>query len=442
MAEAKPPSTSDLLLLILGFQIMKDPDLSAHSGADYYLNPTKKGEERTLRETVSNQPLLKSPQAAWASVRFRDWLIATLFGNIADKKHDFTAISEPVRYSMDLLGKKFDRYSDGMSDEIKAALLSSVLKLERTFYSTLTFGISTQKVDNKEVFVFGAGMRRRAQLILNGDEALQVDAEFFVPFIILPNHQHGSEVASSFVRSINAGITLKNTTENLLRPDKDDKIVSIRFNFRIPFTVEGDKELQTKFGTPEVNFQKKIKNALDWTEFKDWEPFLEEYCAREQVSELLNSPMGPLLAEKISDGSGVTDLFLKQSKRDEIKANLPKFKEDIEDTFYLLKHVKEWQPPDPKDPEPRSGSRKLGSMLKSLGVMSGKPPSGGDIEYSFKLASKVTVWTILDAIIGELDGFPRLCQRAGFKERQVQPHCGDACCRQNEEILRRGRTRL
>ena len=250
-------------------------------------------------------------------------------------------------------------------------------------------------------------MRRRSELWLNHDEALQVDAEFFVPFLILPNHEHGPEVSSSSVRSICAGITLRNTKENLLRPDKDDKIVAMRFNLRVPFKAEeGDKELQTQFGKPEINFQKKIKNALDWEEFKDWEPFLEEYCARPQVGELLNSPMGPLLAEKISDGSGVTDLILKQSKRDEIKANLTQAKEDVKDTFYLLKHVWEWQPPDPKDPEPTSGSRKLGSLLKSLGFMSGKPPSGGDIEYSFKLAPKVTVWSVLNRIIDELDGFP------------------------------------
>ncbi len=109
------------------------------------------------------------------------------------------------------------------------------LKLERTLYSTLTFGISKQKIDDKEVLLFGAGMRRRAQLWLNHDEALQVDAEFFVPFLILPNHDHGPEVSSSSVRSICAGITLKNTREQALRPDKDDKIVAMRFNLRIPF---------------------------------------------------------------------------------------------------------------------------------------------------------------------------------------------------------------
>lgn len=407
MADAKPPSTSDLLLLIPGFQFVKNPDTTAHSGEDYYLNPPVRTDERTLRETVSNPLYLNSPKAAWDKVRFRDWLIATLIGNIAGKKHDFSAISEPVLYSFDLLGNKFDRNIDGMSDEIKQALLSSALNLERTLYSTLTLGISKQRVDNKEVLLFGAGMRRRAQLFLNHDEALQVDAEFFIPFVILPNHDHDPEVLSSSVRSMCAGITLKNTRENVLRPDKDDKIVAIRFNLRIPFKAnEVAKDLQTQFGSPEIHFEKKLKNALDWEKFDDWKAFLEDYCEREEVGELLNSPMGPLLAEKISDGSGVTDLYLKQSKRDEIKANLARAKEDIADTFYMLKHVWEWEPPDPTDPEPKSGSRKLGSLLKSLGVMSSKPPSSGDIEYSFKLGSNVTPWSILNAIIAELDGFP------------------------------------
>ncbi len=57
MADAKPPSTSDLLLLIPGFQIVKDPDLTAHSGEDYYLNPPVRSDERTLRETVRTRSI-------------------------------------------------------------------------------------------------------------------------------------------------------------------------------------------------------------------------------------------------------------------------------------------------------------------------------------------------------------------------------------------------
>ena len=106
MADAKPPSTSDLLLLMMGLQIVKAPDKTADSGEDYYLNPPLQTRERTLRETTGNPQYLNNPLAAWREVRFRDWLISKLFAAITDNKHDFTAISEPVLYSMDLLGKK------------------------------------------------------------------------------------------------------------------------------------------------------------------------------------------------------------------------------------------------------------------------------------------------------------------------------------------------
>src|SRR6185369_4196267 len=118
--------------------------------------------------------------------------------------------------------------------------------------------------------------------------------------------------------------------------------------------------------------------------------------------------MGPLLAEKISGPESVTDLFSdKQKKIDEFKAVYPQFKEDLDDTLYLLKHVYEWQPPDKAEPEPNSGSQRLGTVLANLGLMSStKPPSGGEMEYSFKVDPKITPLSVLDRVIDELDGFP------------------------------------
>src|SRR5262245_62456063 len=59
-----------------------------------------------------------------------------------------------------------------------------------------------------------------------------------------------------------------------------------------------------------------------------------------------------------------TTLFRsRQSKRDDIKKNIKKVGEDLKDTLFLLKHIWEWQPPEKKDTEPHSGSRKLGSLL-------------------------------------------------------------------------------
>src|SRR6185369_17797629 len=404
MAEAKPPSTSDLLLLITGLDVVKAPDLTADFGEDYYLNPRKGNEERTLRETISNTKYLLDPFDAWRGVKFRDWLLSTLFGNITDHKHDFTTISQPVLYSMDLLGKKYSLGDPGTSNEIKKVLTLEESGRERTFFQTLTFGISKQQVGPNQVFLFGAGIRRRVELwMASHDEALQVDAEFFLPFFILPNHKHGDDVSSSFARSMSAGIVLRNSREQALYPDKDPDLIAIRFNLRIPFKTEtlttGNKELQTQFGKPEINLQKKVKNSLTWAPFAGWKTFLEAYCKdRKEVHELLNSPMGPLLAEKISGPESVTDLISSgQKKVDEFKAVYPQFKEDLDDTLYLLKHVYEWQPPDKAEPEPNSGSQRLGTVLANLGLMSStKPPSGGEMEYSFKVDPNITPWSVLD----------------------------------------------
>src|SRR4029079_11942802 len=248
MADAKPPSPSDLLQLMTGLLLVKAPDTTADSGEDYYLKPPVQTRIRTLRETSGNPLYLFNPLAAWKEVRFRDWLISKLFAGITDNKHDFTAISEPVLYSMDLLGKKYEIGAPGITEAIEQLLLTEETKRERTLFSTLTFGITKQQEGTKEVLLFGAGMRRRVELWLNEGEALQLDAEFFVPFGILPNHDHDDEVTSSKVRSINAGISLKNTKEQALWSEKDTELVAMRFNLRIPFKAQtltdGDKDLQ------------------------------------------------------------------------------------------------------------------------------------------------------------------------------------------------------
>jgi hypothetical protein len=398
MADAKPPSTSDLLQLVTGLQKVKAPDTTADSGEDYYLNPPVQTRERTLRETFANPLYLLNPLAAWKEVRFRDWLISKLFAGITDNKHDFTAISEPVLYSLDLLGKKYEIGAPGVSKAIEQALRTEETKRERTLFSTLTFGITKQQAGTKEVLLFGAGMRRRVELWLNEGEALQLDAEFFVPFLILPNHGHGEEVTSAKVRSISAGISLKNTKEQALWPEKDTELVAMRFNLRIPFKAsEVNNDLQTEFGTPEINIQKKIRNALNWQKFDGWKDFLEKFVERKEVKDLLDAPMGPLLGEKISDGAGVTDIILKQSKREELKANMSQVKEDLDNTLGLLKNIWEWQPPDEEEHEGHPASRKLIKVLNSLGFMSGD---------KFKLAANLTVWSVVDRIIDELDGFP------------------------------------
>jgi hypothetical protein len=387
---------------------VKTPDLTADSGEDYYFNEVNLEEQRTLRETKPNGGWLGSPQSAWDGVRFRDWLIATVFGNIAGKKHDFVAITEPVVYSKDVLANTFTPHMGGVTDAVKQALVAES-GLERTYFSTLTFGISKHVFGGKEVFVFGGGMRRRVQLWLTSQEAYQVNVEFFVPFFALPGHNHGDEVSSAWVRSICAGIAVTNTRGEALGKDDNKEVVGMRFNFRIPFKADPnteDIELNTQFGAPEINIQKKVKDGIDWEKFTGWKKFLEEFVGRPAVADLLNAPIGPLLAEKISDNSGVKDIILKQSKRDQIKTDLTKVKKELDETLDLLKNIWEWQPPDKKGAEPHSGSRKLGNLLASLGFLSSKPAGGGDFEYSLKVATGVTIWSVLDALLNELDGFP------------------------------------
>lgn len=414
MAEAKPPSTSDLLFLITGLHLLKNPDTTADLGEDYYLNPPKQTDERTLRETNLNSRYLSSPEAAWDGVRFRDWLIARLFGEIAGKKHEFQAISEALLFSKDVLAKSFTRDMAGVTDAIRDALLSKSSK-ERSYFSTLTFGISKQKVGSKDVYLFGAGFRRRAQLFLTSEEALQADVECFVPFFILPNSDHGSDVSSSSVRSFCAGIAITNSRDHALGMDDGKELVAMRFNLRIPFKAElvDETELRTEFGKPEINIEKRVKESSSptpskkWEKFTNWKKFLDqEYFERPEIGELLNCPIGPLLAEKISDGSGVKDLILKQSKRDEIKTSIAQVKEDLDDTLSLLKNIWEWEPPDKKKAEPNSGNRRLGSLLVSLGFMTAKPAGGGDFDYTFKVPSDLKVWNVVDRILDELDGFP------------------------------------
>lgn len=416
MAEAKPPSTTDLLLLIAGLHLPKSPDTTADSGEDYYLNEPTTTEERTLRETLPNGLWLRSPKAAWESVKFRDWLIATLVAGAAGNKHDFTTISEPLIMSLDLLGKEFKRGMAGITKEIDELLTTAETNRDREFFSTLSIGISKRTIDGKEVFTLGAGMRRRASVWLNSLEALQAEVEFFVPFYVIPSSSHPEEQFAN-ARSICAGIKISKSNGAAIGRDENDKeLVAMRFNLRIPFSTHwtsqsktAPENFATKFGTPEIQFQKRVKDGAttgEWEKFGGWKDFLENYCELSEVSDLLNCPIGPLLIAKVSDPSGVTDIILKQKKRDEIKTDLKDVKRDLDDQLKLLENIWTWKPPKRDDVGPHSTRRKLGSLLESLGFMSGKQGGGGEFEYTFKIGSGVTAWNVLDQLISELDGFP------------------------------------
>ena len=417
MAEAKSPSTTDLLLLIAGLQLLKSPDTTADFGEDYYLNEPTTSEERTLRESQPNPLWLRSPKAAWDSVKFRDWLIGTLAAGIAGNKHEFTAISEDLTMSMDVLSKEFKRGMAGMTREIDELLTTADTNRDREFFSALSVGMSKKRIDGKEVFTLGAGMRRRARVWLNSLEALQAEVEFFVPFYVIPSSSHPKPEKFANARSICAGIKISKSNGAAIGRDENNKeLVAMRFNLRIPFTTRWTTETKidpenfvTSFGAPELRFQKRIKDgatAGEWEAFAGWKDFLEKYCELSEVSDLLNCPIGPLLIAKVSDPSGVTDIILKQKKRDEIKSDLKDVQRDLDDQLKLLKNIWTWTPPKRDAVGPHSTQRKLGSLLTALGFMSGKQGGGGEFEYTFKVGSSVTVWSVLDQLISELDGFP------------------------------------
>lgn len=399
MAEAESPSTKDLLLLITGLYSLKNPPTNANNGADYWLNES----HTKLRDSDVTFGWLLSPKDAWAKVKYRDWLIATAIKEFAGNKQEFVAISEPLIASIDLLGKEFTRDMKGATDAIRELLVNDSGK-ERTLFTTLALGVSKRQHDGKEVFSLGAGMRRRARFWTTESEAIQADVEFFVPFYVLPNTENPTQEYS-----INAGIALSRTNGGAIMESQKD-LVAARFTLRVPFRTEerqrfksDEYELHTIFGEPEIKFEKQTRESIDakataWRKFDEWKDFVTEFCESSQGAELLKAPIGPLLLETVSDNSGITDIILKQSKRDEIKTDLKDFKKELEETRDLLKNISSWKPPEKDAVGPHSSQRKLGSLLESLGFL--------DSKFTFKLEEKLTAFDVLNRVLNELDGYP------------------------------------
>src|ERR1043165_3310401 len=170
MAEGEPLSTKDLFLLALGLYTLQPQPPSLHalelspppkdtSARDYYLDKSK---NYALRETFWNPLWLLGPGRAWEGVRHRGWLLANIAANLTGSTNDFTAISEPVFVSLDLLGKEFKPDMPNASDAIKQAVKSGDYK--RSFFTTLTVGLSEQESAGQRVVVLGAGMRRRTRV--------------------------------------------------------------------------------------------------------------------------------------------------------------------------------------------------------------------------------------------------------------------------------------
>jgi hypothetical protein len=108
-----------------------------------------------------------------------------------------------------------------------------------------------------------------------------------------------------------------------------------------------------------------------------------------------------------ADNSGVTDIILKQSKRDEIKTDIQEVKKELDTTLDLLKDIWKWKPPEKDAVGPHSSQRKLGSLLESLGFL--------DSKFTLKPEAGLTVFDVVNRVLSELDGYPLYIKGANTK---------------------------
>ena len=142
------------------------------------------------------------------------------------------------------------------------------------------------------------------------------------------------------------------------------KLAAVRFNFRIPFGTRYSQkfksdayELETIFGTPEIEAQKRMEvpagaEQADWKKFDDWKKFVGKLCDSADGKELLNAPIGPLLLEKVSDGSALKDIILNKKKRDRLKEEAAEVKEELKETAKLLEGLWKDEALPEESPEP------------------------------------------------------------------------------------------
>jgi hypothetical protein len=401
MAEDKPLSTKDLFLLLVGLRKLDKPGPKT-SPKKYYLK-----DDGSLRDSSWNWDWLSKPDIEINKVPYPDWLMANIAANLTGRKQDFSAISEPVFVSLDLLSKEFRRDMPDASDAIKKMAVSKN-GYDRSFLTTLSLGLSVQRSDNKDVVVFGAGMRRRTKVWRSDEaQALQADVEFFVPFYVFPTRGSSPDSLFPNARSICAGIAITRQNGSSIELDsKKNNLAAARFNFRIPFTVQTSPgELVTDFGQPVIEAQKQLMSSepVKWEKFDDWKSFIKSFCKDNDGSELLSAPIGPLLLDTISDDSGIKDIILNKKKRQDIKEDLKKAKKELDDAVKLLRRLVTPEEDEEGGSGGPSGSseRQLGGLLMSLGLLEGEPGKYGPSDLD-----GLTVWDVANRMIDELDGFP------------------------------------
>ena len=403
-------------MLIVGLKTLDKPPVTHSSGADYWFDNGK------LRETRWNWDWFSSPKAAWEQTPYRDWLIAGLLVNMVGQRQEFLAISEPVLVTFDLLASEIKPEMRTASERIKK-IVESDSGYQRAFLTTLTFGLSRQVSNGKDVVVFGAGLRRYTRVWLKGvseSEALHADIEFFVPFYVATGGDGVTGDKFPDARSICAGIALKRVNGSSIGLDSTGKdLAGLRFNFRIPYKARMvgyrerfDSDIETIFGEPKVEAQKRGISPMDkegdlaWEKCDDWKDIVERLAGSVDGKELLDAPIGPLLLEEISESS-IKDIY----KIDAVKRDKEDAKEELKAARDLLKGL--WNrkaPDDPDEPDEPEGQpetttgtkspseRTLGKFLETLGLLTSKG----------KIAelSKLTVWDVFSRTLDEMDGFP------------------------------------
>jgi len=98
----------------------------------------------------------------------RDWLIANIVNNLTGGTQDFSAISEPMLASMDVLPTIQTAHGQA-TDAIKELLVSKG-RLRSKFSDYFIAGPVQTNSGSNEAFVLGAGMRRRTRVWKENDE--------------------------------------------------------------------------------------------------------------------------------------------------------------------------------------------------------------------------------------------------------------------------------
>jgi hypothetical protein len=394
------------------------------------------------------------PKSHWEGVNDRARIISDLVGD-RNTLAQFMAIPQPPDYTIDALNDVIDpQYAQNTDNQaLKKATLVDVedSTVQRAFNTAVSLGISTRKVNDKQITIFAGGLRRRTLVFDDNDaerkNALQCDLELYVPFYALDEQ---GKVATVPVEDsvIQFGMAISHADTAIgTRSDGDLDMSGVRFNAAIPFTVGAESNL----GQPVLRVQKQMpaatveksrgKNepppARPWQDFEkgeDWHTTVNSFLQSSYVQgkdSLLEAPLGPITAEKLTTSakammSGRTGARQrKQMASAQFAAAMREWKKQTSPTPKLDK----LKPQDEEDGEPRAdkwqSTQTIGNWLESMGLISNiSKPKRDELEPGYELTAleklkEVDFWTVFGQVVDGLDGFPLFV--LGFSERSKPP---------------------